>query len=76
MLHAMYVRLTADEAEALHQLAEAERRTMRDQAALVLSAELRRRGLLRAALQPGLVPVLESEAPSCKEGITDGPDAA
>lgn len=76
MPHAMYLRLTEDEADALHRLAERERRTMRDQAALVLAQELRRRGLLGQAGRPRLRPVLRQEGDSWMEGYDDGPDGA
>ncbi len=46
MPHALYLRLTGAEVDALHRLAGGERRTMRDQAALMLADALRARGLL------------------------------
>lgn len=76
MPHAMFVRLTAEEAEALHRLAERERRTMRDQAALVLAQELRRRGLLGRAVQPVPLCFRAVVTDSCKEECCDGPTPA
>jgi hypothetical protein len=76
MAHAMYIRLTAEEAEALHRLALAERRSMRDQAALVLAEALRLRGLLPAAVPSGYLarPLLTCE--SGPEGCTNEADAS
>src|SRR5438094_765331 len=75
MSHAMYVRLTTAEAEALHRLAVTERRTMRDQAALVLAEGLRQCGLLNESGQAVVRYPGPSDGEFCMEGDFDGTEA-
>ena len=76
MPHAMYVRLTAEEADALRRLAQRERRTMRDQAALVLAQELRRRGLLGRVVRPVPLSLRTNLGEPCKGEGCNGPSIA
>lgn len=63
------VSLTEGEREALRVLAFKERRDSRAQAALIIRAELEKRGLLLADPQPAALPTgLEARA----EGVTHG----